>query len=244
MLIFIPRTNSFNTDRKCNTAIFLKSWKILEISRCNSCCNITHLLVAMNQSSIVEEGGATWLSLGMAFTILPLVKKIILLIFHSYLIIGRSFHITNLPDEVLQEVFEYVWCVDGDAAIVNLSLVCRSLGALVGDGFRHRVHFRWLCIVHDWEKASPAFREQYYVMYQIYECLGCKRRYKDMPGYVRRGKGSLSFYEGAGDANHPDYCLPLCGSIMGIFRPFWWLVWWSTVAFTVTMIRKDSYCMK
>ena len=175
----------------------------------------------------------------MASTIFPLVNKMLLLIFHSYLIIGRSLNINNLPDEVLQEVFEYVWFVDGDAAIANLSLVCSSWRALVGDDiFRRRVHFRWLSTVHDWEKASPAFREQYYVMYQIYECLGCKRRYKDMPGYVRHGKGSLSFYEGAGDANHPDYCLPLCGSIMGIFRPFWWLVWWSTVAFTVNKIRR------
>ena len=27
-----------------------------------------------------------------------------------------------------------------------------------------------------------------------------------MPGYVRRGKGSLSFYEGSGDAHHHGYC--------------------------------------
>ena len=29
------------------------------------------------------------------------------------------------------------------------------------------------------------------------------------------------FYEGSGDANHPCYCSPLCGSVNGpIFRPF------------------------
>ena len=54
------------------------------------------------------------------------------LIVHFYLTIGRSLHINNLPDEVLQEVFEYVWFVDGDAAIANLSLVCKSWKALVG----------------------------------------------------------------------------------------------------------------
>ena len=158
----------------------------------------------------------------LASTIFPLVNKMLLLIFNSYLIIGRSLNINNLPDEVLQEVFEYVWFVDGDAAIANLSLVCSSWRALVGDDiFRRRVHFRWLSTVHDWEKASPAFREQYYVMYEIYECFGCKRRYKDMPGYVRRGKGSLSFYEGSGDANHPGYCSELCGSATGPYSdPF------------------------
>ena len=135
----------------------------------------------------------------MAFTNLPLAKKI-KIVLRSYLTIGRSLHINNLPDGVLQEVFEYVWFVDGDAAILNLSLVCKSWKALVGDDiFRRRVHFRWLSTCHGWEKASPAFREQYYVMYGIYDCLGCSKKYKDMPGYVRRGKGSLSFYEGSGD---------------------------------------------
>ena len=44
---------------------------------------------------------------------------------------------------------------------------------------------------------------------------------KTCTGYVRRGKGSLSFYEGSGDANHPGYCSPLCGSVMGPYSdPF------------------------
>ena len=54
--------------------------------------------------------------------------------------------------------------------------------------FRRPVHFRWLSTVHDWEKGPPEFREEYDVMYRIYECLGCRRRYKDMPGYVTPGK--------------------------------------------------------
>ena len=28
----------------------------------------------------------------------------------------------------------------------------------------------------------------------------------------------FSFYEGSGDANHPGYCSPLCGSVMGPYR--------------------------
>ena len=131
-------------------------------------------------------------------------------------------HINNMPDELLQEVFEYVWFSDGDSAILTLSLVCRRWMALVGDEtFRRCVHFRWLSTVHDWEKATPEFREQYYVMYGIYECFGCRRKYKDMPGYVRRGKGSLSFYEGSGDANRPGYCSDFCGIVMGPYSdPF------------------------
>ena len=82
-------------------------------------------------------------------------------------------------------------------------------------GNQNEMHFRWLSTVHDWEKASDEYKNQYYVMCGIYECLGCQRKYKDMPGYVRRGKGSLSFYEGSGDAAHPGYCSALCGSVMG-----------------------------
>lgn len=90
--------------------------------------------------------------------------------------IGRSLHTTNLPDEVLQEVFEYVRFNGGDAAIATLNLICSRWSALVGDDiFRRRAHFRWLSTVHDWEKASPEFSEQYYVMYDMYECLGCQR---------------------------------------------------------------------
>ena len=48
--------------------------------------------------------------------------------------------------------------------------------------FCRKLHFRWLSSVCDWNKASKAFREKYYVMYDIQECLGCRTRYKDAPG--------------------------------------------------------------
>ena len=156
----------------------------------------------------------------MASTILPLVRKIIFLILYSYIIIGKSLHVNNLSDDVLQEVFGCVWFSVGDAAMATVSLVC-SRWKVIHGLFPCRVHFRWLSTIHDWEKVSPEFREQFYCMYRIYECLGCKRRCKDMPEYVVRGKGPLNFYEGSGDANHPGYCSPLCRNVMGPYSdPF------------------------
>ena len=46
--------------------------------------------------------------------------------------IGRGLHINNLPDEVLQEVFELVWFIDGDAAI--------ALQQVEGTRWRSAVH--------------------------------------------------------------------------------------------------------
>ena len=44
--------------------------------------------------------------------------------------------------------------------------------------------------------------------------VAVKGTLKDMPGYV-------SFYERSGDANHPGYCSPLFGSVMGPYSdPF------------------------
>ena len=90
------------------------------------------------------------------------------------------------------------------------------------EGTWEMIFFAALCILGGFqqfiiEKTSPAFRKQYYV-YSIHECLGCQRKYKDMrPGYVRRGKGSPSFYEGSVDAHHPSYCSEFCGKVMGSY---------------------------
>ena len=138
------------------------------------------------------------------------------------MIIGRRLDINSLPDDVLEEVFEYVWNSEGDAAIVTLSLVCSRWRALVGsDLFRRRVHFKWLSSVHDWKNATAEFRETYYVMYVIRECFGCQKKYKDTPGFMRRGKGSLVLYSDWRDANHAGYCSEICGSAMGPYSdPF------------------------
>ena len=68
----------------------------------------------------------------MACTILPLLRKILLLILYVSIMIGRDLHINNLPDEVLQEVFELVWFIDGDAVI--------ALHQVEGTRWRSAVH--------------------------------------------------------------------------------------------------------
>ena len=53
-------------------------------------------------------------------------------------------------------------------------------------------------------------------MYSIRECLGCDRRYKDMPGFRGSGKGAaLAFYSYDEDAGHPGYCAQYCASRYG-----------------------------
>ena len=106
---------------------------------------------------------------------------------------------------------------DGDSAIFHLSLVCRRWKDIVAsDTFRRNVHFQWLSIVYNWEKASSRFRKEYFVKYSIRECLGCDRLYKDMPGFRGSGKGStLVFYSYDGDAGHPGYCKQYCASKYG-----------------------------
>ena len=53
-------------------------------------------------------------------------------------------------------------------------------------------------------------------MYSVQECLGCDRRYKDMPGFRGSGKGAaLAFYSYNKDAGHPGYCTQFCASMHG-----------------------------
>lgn len=125
---------------------------------------------------------------------------------------GEPVDITILPDLVIENIFEHVVESDGDCAILNLSLVCRRWKDIVAsNAFRRKVHFQWLSKVYNWKKASSNFKEQYFVMYSIRECLGCDRLYKDMPGFRGSGKGTaLAFYSEDGDAGHPGYCNLFC----------------------------------
>ena len=75
-----------------------------------------------------------------------------------------------------------------------------NVQSIVNTMFRRKVHFRWLSSVYDWNKASKAFREKYYVM-----CLGRRTRYKDAPGLMKRGT-ALRFYSESADEGHPGYC--------------------------------------
>ena len=118
---------------------------------------------------------------------------------------------------MLEDIFERVVESDGDRAILNLSLVCRRWNDIVAmDAFRKKVHFQWLSKVYNWKEASSDFRKEYFVMYSIRECLGCDRRYKDMPGFRGSGKGAaLAFYSYDEDAGHPGYCTQYCASRYG-----------------------------
>ena len=123
----------------------------------------------------------------------------------------------SLPDEILELIFEHVHETDGDAAIASLSLVCHRWQRIIADDvFRRRVHFKWLVSIYNWEKASEDFKEQYFVMYKIEECLGCGARFKSMPGFQRRRKGgSLKFYSD-GDSVLPDYCSEFCSRMYSV----------------------------
>ena len=139
-------------------------------------------------------------------------------------ILGRKpAEITIRPDLVLEKIFERVVDNDGDRAIFNLSLVCwRWKDIVASDSFRGKVHFQWLSSVYNWETASSDFREEYFVMYSIQECLGCNRLYKDMPGFRGSGKGcALAFYSYDGDAGHPGYCTQFCARMYGNFDSDW-----------------------
>ena len=100
---------------------------------------------------------------------------------------GEPVDITILPDLVIENIFEHVVENDGDCAILNLSLVCRRWKDIVAsDTFRRYAHFQWLSKVYNWDKASSDFKEQYFVMYSIRECLGCDRWYKGLRDGKRR----------------------------------------------------------
>jgi len=135
---------------------------------------------------------------------------------------GNRVHIDYLPNELLQEIFLHVCQSEGDPAILKLSLACHRWERLVRDDiFRRRVHFSWLSTVYDWEKASDDFKSTYYVMYDIRECLECRRKYKDVPGFMGIGRGALRFYSNFADTGHPGYCSEYCAINSGTYvHPF------------------------
>ena len=82
--------------------------------------------------------------------------------------------------------------------------------------FRRKVHFRRLSSVYDWNKATKEFREKYFVIYEIEECFGCKIRYKDAPGFMKRGN-AIRFYSESADDCHPRYCSHYCAQRCGAY---------------------------
>lgn len=122
----------------------------------------------------------------------------------------RTENIDCLPDEVLSEILQFVCNSEGDAAILTLSLLCRRWRC------RRKMHFRWLSSVYHWNKATKEFREKYFVMYEIEECFGCKTRYKDAPGFMKRGN-IVRFYSESVEDGHPGYCSHYCAKRCGAY---------------------------
>ena len=128
-------------------------------------------------------------------------------------------HVDYLPDEIIQTIFLHVCRSEGHVAILKLSLVCRRWQRLVGDEiFRKRVHFSWLSTAYDWQKASHEFKETYYVMYDIRECLECNGNYKDVPGFMMTRGFTLSFHSDSADAGHPGFSSQSCAINSGTYE--------------------------
>ncbi|XP_058627758.1 uncharacterized protein LOC131537994 isoform X2 [Onychostoma macrolepis] len=76
----------------------------------------------------------------------------------------------KLPDAVLLEILLHVVLEEGDAALLNLSLVCSKFRSLVDtDSFRKRAHFFWLDSVTNWRTKSEPCQE-FFKMYTLQPC--------------------------------------------------------------------------
>ncbi|XP_058643950.1 uncharacterized protein LOC131547426 [Onychostoma macrolepis] len=122
----------------------------------------------------------------------------------------QNIGILMLPDAVLSEILLHVVLGEGDAALLNLSLVCSKFRRLVDtDSFRKRAHFCWLDSVTKWRTKSEPCQE-FFKMYTLQPCRHCNEVYKNcLPGYVGRGKrGEMQgFYS---ENTHPGFCSDDC----------------------------------
>ncbi|XP_067284043.1 uncharacterized protein [Pseudorasbora parva] len=122
----------------------------------------------------------------------------------------QNIRILMLPDAVLSEILLHVVLEEGDAALLNLSLVCSKFRSLVDtDSFRKRAHFSWLDSVTKWRPRSVSCQE-FYQMYTLQPCRHCNEVYKNcLPGYVGKGKrGEMQgFYS---ENTHPGFCSDWC----------------------------------
>ena len=139
-----------------------------------------------------------------------------------YTCVTTPVHVDYLPDKTLQEIFLHVCRSEGDAAILKLSLVCHRWQRLVGEEIlRKRVHFSWLSTAYDWQKTSHEFKETYYVMYDIRECLECNRKYKDVPRFMMKRSSTLRFYSDCTCRSPWVFLSVLCYKLWHIRTPAW-----------------------
>ncbi|XP_058607047.1 uncharacterized protein LOC131524190 isoform X3 [Onychostoma macrolepis] len=122
----------------------------------------------------------------------------------------QNIGILMLPDAFLLEILLHVVLEEGDAALLNLSLVCSKFRSLVDtDSFQKRAHFCWLDSVTKWRMKSEPCQE-FFKMYTLQPCRHCNEVYKNcLPGYVGRGKrGEMQgFYS---ENTHPGFCSDDC----------------------------------
>ena len=93
---------------------------------------------------------------------------------------------------------------------MNLGLVCKQFNSIVKETFfQTLVHHTWLNSIYDWKKTSDKFRKEYFVIYQIRNCMQCGKRYQEMNGSVGRRKFGVNnkFYS---EVLTPGFCNQEC----------------------------------
>lgn len=127
--------------------------------------------------------------------------------------------ILEMPRICLEEILLEVVLHDCYAALLTLALVCSCFRDIVSNKwFRERAHFLWLDSVATWSKFSSMYKQEFYTMYSVQNCIQCNCTFKScMPGYVGRGKlGELrGIYS---DDPHPGFCSQFCQLQSGCFE--------------------------
>lgn len=119
-------------------------------------------------------------------------------------------HIQSLPDEILEMILKEV-LKEGDKEYCTLSLVCKQFKDIVTRPyFQQDVHYTWLNSVHDWTNSTDKeFKQECFKMFDIKRCFTCNTMYKEMLGFIGKGKfGECHIYYA--DLDFPGYCCKAC----------------------------------
>lgn len=119
-------------------------------------------------------------------------------------------HIQSLPDEILEMILKEV-LKEGDKEYCTLSLVCKQFKDIVTRPyFQQDVHYTWLNSVHDWTNSTDKeFKQECFKMFDIKRCFTCNTMYKEMLGFIGKGKfGECHKYYT--DLDFPGYCCKAC----------------------------------
>ncbi|CAB4016762.1 uncharacterized protein LOC103031382 isoform X2 [Paramuricea clavata] len=119
-------------------------------------------------------------------------------------------HIQSLPDEILEMILKEV-LKEGDKEYCTLSLVCKQFKDIVTRPyFQQDVHYTWLNSVHDWTNSmDKEFKQECFKMFDIKRCFTCNTMYKEMLGFIGKGKfGECHKYYA--DLDFPGYCCKAC----------------------------------